>query len=298
MLPMNELFSVLVSNHNRAKFLAECLESVKKQTYTNWEVIFVDDCSTDNSVEIFKEFAKDDFRFKLYINESNQGCGYTKKRCIDMAKGEVCGFLDSDDVIVPDAIELMINVHIEHPEISIIGSRRIYCDENLKIYDVEPSIKELAKNFKSQLDNPFSINHFVTFKKSSYLKSPGQDPYLKKAVDQDLYYKLEEQGKVAFIDKPLYYYRHSSASISLFDNNYKAEGWHMYVIFETCKRRGLNFDDYCGLMKKTKSRKEKLINYIFAPYQIIKEKMKMAKNRALFERERTEAKPFVILPKN
>lgn len=293
---MNDLFSVLVSNHNRGKFLKECLQSVLAQTYSNWEVIFVDDCSTDNSVEVFKDFSGTDPRFKLYKNETNKGCGYTKKKCIDMATGTVCGFLDSDDVITPDAIELMMKVHMEHPEVSIIGSRRIYCDENLKIYDIEPSISEVAKHFKSQLDNPFFINHFVTFKKSAYEKSPGQDPFLKKAVDQDLYYKLEEQGKVAFVDKPLYYYRHSSASISLFENNYKAEAWHLYVIFETCKRRGLNFDDYCGLMKKTKSRKEKLINLIFAPYQMLKEKIKEKKNTILCSKEIKLVSPEIIIP--
>lgn len=293
---MTDLFSVLIANHNRAKFLKECIDSVLKQTYTNWEVIFVDDCSTDDSVKIFKELTKNDTRFKLFINEKNSGCGFTKKACIDKANGKICGFLDSDDVITPDAIELMMNVHTTHPEVSIIGSRRIYCDENLKIYDVEPPISEAAKKFKSQLDNPFFINHFVTFKIEAYKKSPGQDPFLKKAVDQDLYYKLEEQGKVAFIDKPLYYYRHSSASISLFDNNYKAEAWHLIVIFETCKRRGLNFDDYCGLMKKTKSRKEKLINLIFAPYQITKEKVKAARNKNRFSKEIKLVSPEVIIP--
>ena len=293
---MSELFSVLVSNHNRGKFLRECLQSVLAQTYSNWEVIFVDDCSTDNSVEVFNDFVGTDSRFKLYKNETNKGCGYTKKKCMDMASGSVCGFLDSDDVITPDSIELMMKVHMEHPEVSIIGSRRIYCDENLKIYDIEPSISKAAKHFKSQLDNPFFINHFVTFKKSAYEKSPGQDPFLKKAVDQDLYYKLEEQGKVAFVDKPLYYYRHSSASISLFENNYKAEAWHLYVIFETCKRRGLNFDDYCGLMKKTKSRKEKFINLIFAPYQMLKEKIKEKKNTILCSKEIKLVSPEIIIP--
>ncbi len=293
---MSELFSVLIANHNRGPFIKECLESVIKQSYTNWEIIFVDDCSTDNSVEVFNSIAKSDSRFKLFKNKENSGCGFTKKRCIDLASGSVCGFLDSDDVITTDAIELMMNVHIEHPEVSLIGSRRIYCDENLKIYDVEPPIGEAAKHFKSQLDNPFFINHFVTFKKAAYEKSPGQDPFLKKAVDQDLYYKLEEQGKVAFIDKPLYYYRHSSASISLFANNYKAEAWHLIVIFETCKRRGLNFDDYCGLMKKTKSRKEKLINLIFTPYQKTKESIKALRNRRRFNKEKNELSPEVIFP--
>lgn len=267
---MDSLFSILISNHNRSKYLKECIESVLKQTYTKWEVIFVDDFSSDNSVQVFKDFTKNDNRFHLFRNEKNMGCGYTKKACVDYASGDICGFLDSDDALTPDALELMVKFHEEHPEVSIIGSRKYHCNENLKIKSVDSSLINEEKNFKSQLDNLFTINHFVSFKRNAYLKSVGINSELQKAVDQDLYYKLEEQGKVAFINKPLYFYRHNNFSISLHDNVYKADAWHLLVIYDTCKRRNLNFNDYCSLMKKTKSRKEKIINYLFEPYQILK----------------------------
>ena len=281
---MSTLFSILIANYNRAQYIKECFNSVLNQTYSNWEVIIVDDCSTDDSINIIKQYEKDS-RFKLYKNEKNMGCGYTKKRCVDLANGDVCGFLDSDDMLEKNAISLMVEAHDKYPEVSIIGSRQASCDSNMKIYNVVTSLKESMKTFKSQLDNPFTISHFVSFKNSMYKKTEGINPFLKRAVDQDLYYKLEEQGKTAFIDKVLYFYRHSEASISLFDNVYKADAWHLIVIFETCKRRGLKFDDYCYLMKKTKSRKEKLINAIFKPYQDVKEKLKAKHNIKLYKKE-------------
>lgn len=293
---MSELFSILIANYNRSEFLEDCIKSIINQTYTNWEVIFVDDCSTDESINQYKKLTKGDSRFKLFANEKNEGCGYTKKKCIDLANGSICGFLDSDDTLAPDALSLMVEAHNSYPDVSIFSSRKASCDEKLKIYDVETSISYYKTSFKSQLDNNFSISHFATFKKNAYLNSPGINPLLKKAVDQDLYYKLEEQGKVGFINKVLYYYRHSKSSISLFSNSYKADAWHLIVIYDTCRRRNLNFDDYCSLMKKTKSRKEKLINLLFYPYQTIKEKLKMNRNLSNYKKENKTNAPEIIIP--
>lgn len=80
------LFSVLIANYNNGKYLMEAIESVRQQTYTNWEIILVDDASTDNSKELYKELEKDE-RIHIYLNEQNIGCGYTKRRCAELATG-------------------------------------------------------------------------------------------------------------------------------------------------------------------------------------------------------------------
>ena len=70
------LFSVLISNYNNGQYLQETIESVKAQDYTNWEIIIVDDLSTDNSIEIYKKYANDN-RIKIYYNTENKGVTYT-----------------------------------------------------------------------------------------------------------------------------------------------------------------------------------------------------------------------------
>ena len=293
----NVLFSVLIANYNNSDFLTECIQSVYKQTYKNWEIVFVDDFSKDNSLEIIEKFAKENNRIHIFKNSINQGCGYTKKRCIDMANGEICGFLDSDDILAEDAIELMVKVHFEQPDVSVIGSRRIFCDSKMKILDVAPPLVDRVKNFKTLLETPFLITHFVSFKKLAYLNTRGIDPSLLRAVDQDLYYKLEEAGKVAFIDKPLYYYRNNSNSISLNDNRYKADAWHLCIIKDVCNRRQLPFDNYCSLMKKTKSRKEKLVNLFFLPYTNIKKLLLCKKHiKKFYETLKTSKNLVIIIP--
>jgi glycosyltransferase involved in cell wall biosynthesis len=244
------LFSILLANYNNASFLTDCLESVYKQTYTNWELIFIDDCSNDNSLQIVNSYAERDNKIKIFSNETNKGCGFTKARCIQLASGEICGFLDSDDALMPNALETMINKHLEFPDTALVYSRRFHCDKKLKFKDV--SDDDTGK-FISQLNTPL-INHFATFKKNVYDKTDGIDTCMKRAVDQDLYLKLEEKGNIIFVPDALYLYRHNINSISLDKNEYKAQAWHIYANTNACKRRNLSLDDYCDIIKPGKYR--------------------------------------------
>ena len=189
-----------------------------------------------------------DVRFKSYTNKINKGCGYTKAKCANLATGDILAFLDPDDVLLETALMKMVEQHKIHMDVSIVSSQYYECDKHLKIHRIVTS-KKKRDNFISQLDTPFSITHFASFKKEAYKKSGGIDTYMKRAVDQDLYFKMEEQGSVLFIDEPLYKYRMNNNSISLNDNNYKAIGWHMYAIMNACKRRNLDYDCYCDILK-------------------------------------------------
>ena len=80
------------SQYNNGKYFEDCYKSIMAQTYQNWEVIIVDDGSTDDSVGMMKKIIGDDARFKIEINQENKGCGFTKRRCVELAKGEICGF--------------------------------------------------------------------------------------------------------------------------------------------------------------------------------------------------------------
>src|ERR1700690_716768 len=99
-------FSVLIANYNNGKYFKDCYDSLISQTYNNWEEIILDYKSTDDSLEVIKTLIKEDERFKLFENEKNYGCGYTKRKCAELATGEICGFVDPDDAIVPEALEL------------------------------------------------------------------------------------------------------------------------------------------------------------------------------------------------
>lgn len=249
MITETPLFSLIMANYNSKKFLDFCIKSIQNQTYKNWELVAVDDCSTDDSYEMLLNYAKDDPRIKVFKNDKNHGLGYTRHQSAAFAKGEICACLDPDDAILPDAIELMVNEHKKHPEAALIGSRRLIYNEKMKLIDVDaPLTAERIASFKNELETPWIINHFAGWKKSCYDKTEGFDPIMPRSTDTDLYLRLEETGKVLFLNKPLYMYRKNKNSVSLNKNVHKTHLWHIYTAINACKRRGLNIDNYSFLV--------------------------------------------------
>ena len=92
------LVSIIMPAYNCKDFIGVALDSVVNQTYQNWEVIVVDDCSTDDTVEVIKEYIKKDNRIKYYKLEKNSGAAIARNMAIDFATGKYIAFLDSDDV--------------------------------------------------------------------------------------------------------------------------------------------------------------------------------------------------------
>src|SRR5690606_26481082 len=103
------LVSIVTPLHNGENFVAETIESVLKQTYSYWEMIIVDDCSTDRGPEIVMEYVKNDSRVRFVRNEQNHGPALTRNTAIREAKGEYIAFLDSDDLWTNDKLEKQIS---------------------------------------------------------------------------------------------------------------------------------------------------------------------------------------------
>ena len=233
------LFSILIAHYNNAHYFKQCYESLKKQTYQNFEIILVDDCSTDNSLEEIKEFTKGDVRIKFFKNPENKGVGFTKKRCIEEAIGEICGFVDPDDAITEDAIELSVKVYENNKSIATY-SEILMCDENLNIQKKFASSQKIKNGNALFFNLNFEVAHFFTFKKDIYLKTNGINPNLTSAVDQDLYLKLYEKGDFCFIEKPLYLYRMHEKGVSQEKSKKEKlnKNWNT-VLSDTLKRRNI-----------------------------------------------------------
>lgn len=99
-------------NYNTSEYISDSIHSVINQTYTNWELIIVDDCSSDNSVELIRSF--DDSRIRIYINEVNSGAAYSRNYALRKAKGRWIAFLDSDDLWHPDKLSKQVSFMIEN----------------------------------------------------------------------------------------------------------------------------------------------------------------------------------------
>ena len=109
---MNDLVSIVMPSYNNGAYIADSIESVFAQTYKNWELLIVDDCSTDDSLKIIQSYS--DPRIILFRNEKNSGAALSRNYALRQAKGKWVAFLDSDDTWMPDKLEKQIRFMVEN----------------------------------------------------------------------------------------------------------------------------------------------------------------------------------------
>lgn len=127
------IVSIIIPVYNAKKYLANTLDSVIKQTYKNLEIILVNDGSTDNSKDICESYAKIDKRIKV-INKENGGVSSARNYGLALAKGEYISFIDSDDFLVTDMIETLVNdIQNTNAEIAVCGYWHVTEEEYQKI---------------------------------------------------------------------------------------------------------------------------------------------------------------------
>lgn len=232
-------FSVLIAHYNNAVLFKDCYNSLLQQTYPNWEAVIVDDASSETERDQVKAIIAGDDRFKFFENEKNSGVGVTKSRLIELATGEVCGFVDPDDAILPTAIEKAMEIFKRKKNVVLTYSRFMGCDKDLKPIAPYKSAMQVRNNDPYFFNYPIQIGHFTTFRKDVYEQTEKMNPELRIAEDQDLYLKMYEKGDVHFIDDTNYLYRAHSGGISQNDNKGKSYDYFAQVVFATMKRRNL-----------------------------------------------------------
>ena len=106
---MEELVSIITPTYNCGKFIGETIESVLKQSYQNWEMVIVDDCSKDNTKEVVEKYIEKDKRIKYHLLDINSGAAVARTRAMELAKGKYMAFLDSDNLWSTDKLERQID---------------------------------------------------------------------------------------------------------------------------------------------------------------------------------------------
>lgn len=197
-------FSIIGSSYNQEDFIQEAIESVISQSYPYWELIIVDDASTDKTVEKIKPFLKD-HRIKLIIHETNKGAGAAIRNAVKHTTNEILAELDLDDKLHEKALETMANAYMKNPDYGFIYSTHWICNSKLQ----KKRISTLSGPVDPRKTNLIErkASHFKTFKKEVYKKTQGYNPIYKMCTDGDISFKLEEVTKLKFINVPLYYYR-------------------------------------------------------------------------------------------
>lgn len=144
------LVSVIMGVYNCEKEIEQCISSIQKQTYKNWELIICDDCSTDYTFEIVRSIANGDSRINIIKNEKNRKLAYSLNQCLKYAKGKYIARMDADDIALPFRIEKQVVFLNEHPEYAVVGSGLIPFDEfnesKPRIPKEEPKVLDMLKD--------------------------------------------------------------------------------------------------------------------------------------------------------
>ncbi|MGI6684354.1 MAG: glycosyltransferase [Bacillota bacterium] len=119
--------SVIIPSYNHEKFIGEAIESVLNQTYQDFELIIIDDCSHDNSIKVIEKFKSEKIRF--FINEKNMGATYTANKCISEARGEYIALLNSDDIWELNKLEKQVPILDNNREIGAVFSNALFINE-------------------------------------------------------------------------------------------------------------------------------------------------------------------------
>jgi glycosyltransferase involved in cell wall biosynthesis len=197
---------ILLPNYNNEDYLKKCLDTVVAQTFHDFELIMIDDGSTDNSIEIFNSF--DDPRFRLHKKEKNSGIVDSLNLGIKLAKAEYIARLDGDDYMHPERLEKQVIFLDNNPQVSILGSSVQHFGESDSVINYE---QNCDVNWGSMVFG-HSVSHPTLMIRSCVLD--GLNPVYSKAFhlmeDYQLLYRLKSEVKMTSLSDVLYYYRVTS----------------------------------------------------------------------------------------
>lgn len=205
------LVSIVLATYNGEKFLAEQMQSLISQSYQNYEIVAVDDCSTDKTVEILKEYKNKNNTIKVFVNETNLGFIKNFEKGCALSTGDFIAFCDQDDVWHPDKVKKLVEAIGDY---AMIYADSIVCNENLQPTGKKISDVTLCKDYYSCLEYAVFARiygHALLFKKSFYESiTPFPD-----IIPHDWWfaYNATLHGGFKFLPQVLVYYRQHSSNL-------------------------------------------------------------------------------------
>ena len=222
---MSELVSIITPTYNSEKFIADAIQSVQKQSYANWEMIIVDDCSSDKTVEVIQNMMEDDQRIHLIQLHKNSGASKARNEAIKSIQGDYMTFLDADDIWFPDFIQNSINA-IKETGIHFVFSSYRRSNENLEFVYSDFIVPEKVTYTDILKTNSIScLTAFLDVKELGVKLMPD----IRKRQDMGLWLKYLKEIPFAYgIQKPQAIYRIRENSLSRNKKNLIKYQWQFY----------------------------------------------------------------------
>ncbi|HJV65049.1 MAG TPA: glycosyltransferase family 2 protein [Geomonas sp.] len=206
--------SICIPTYNYGGYLGETIESVLAQTFTDFELLIVDDQSKDNTREVVESYAAHDPRIRFLVNPQNLGMVRNWNHCLELARGEYVKYVFGDDLLASrDALQKMVAMLDADPKVSLVCSARNFIDENSKVMKVESHFcrtgvlpgKDVINYCLLRQGNLIGEPSVVMFRKAQ--AGRGFLPQYSQIVDLEMWFHLLEQGSFAYINEPLCSFR-------------------------------------------------------------------------------------------
>lgn len=225
------MVSIVIPAYNCEYYLEDAVESVKKQTYEDWELIIIDDCSTDRTMSLAKKLSVEDNRIKVLSNSVNSGVSETRNRGVRESKAEWIAFLDSDDKWEPTKLEKQFKLLTNEKDAKLLYTGSGFMKHNGEIIDYVLHVPCTVDRKKLLKQNIISCSS-VLVKRELLIKHPMPD---RKMMHEDFTVWIDilaEENYAYGIDEPLLIYRLSENSKS--SNKLKAAlmNWNAYRYVE------------------------------------------------------------------
>lgn len=214
----NPLISVAMPCYNNAPYVAEAIESMLNQTFTDFELIILDDCSSDNSAEVIKSFT--DKRIVYHRNEQNTGLANNLNIGLQMARGKLIARMDSDDISLPERLQTQVDFLEAHPDIDLCscGMELFGKDNQVWIRESDPEQIKITMLFYSPVLHASSMWRRASFEQHNLYYRQEAFP----AEDYDLWARAVASGcSLANIPQVLYRYRIHGEQVTKTDDRAK-----------------------------------------------------------------------------
>jgi glycosyltransferase involved in cell wall biosynthesis len=234
--------SVLLPVYNGERYLKAAIDSVLAQTFRDFELLLLDDGSTDCSVALMESYVRSDPRCRLY-SWPNRGIVATLNTGLELATSEIIIRMDADDVSAPTRFEKQINFLNEHPECVVVASRVVWIDpEGMPLRSAGDLLTHEEIDAENMRGGQVLHHPAVAMRKDALIKSGGYRDGFKHAEDLDLFLRLAEAGRLENLPESLLFYRQHLNSIG---HQFPAQQRiSIYkALQEACARRGIKYQE-------------------------------------------------------
>ncbi len=206
------IVSMVMPVYNRAEYLKKSIQSILNQTFKDFEFIIVNDGSADNSIDIIKSF--NDPRIKIFENDKNRGIVYSRNRGLSEAKGEFISMFDSDDIAVPNKLEIQLDFLKNNPDFAMVGSWVRWIDEHNNFLKNKWKLTAKPEKIPAiMLFRNYFVQSTVVIRKNAIPDGKYSEGF-DIVEDSKMWFDVALKHKVANIQKYLVYYRVHSGNIS------------------------------------------------------------------------------------